>query len=272
MQRVAKYLLALLFIFGSGSAFAVSVPTIHQVYAAAHSGHLREAQEMMGQVLAVHPNSGKAHFVLAEILAGEHHYAGAGHELSSAQQLAPGLPFEKPRAVQALQTRIQQGLAGGHNMGNPMARHTSSSMPWVMILLSVAGVILLAVVVRALRTPRAMPASYPRSVPSGNMTGNMGPGPYTPMAPYGGGFMSSLKTGLGIGAGMAAGEALVDHFIDGRGNPGVGPMMPDQAAPPMADDALGGNDFGMNDDSAWSDDSMGGDDFSDFGGGGDDWN
>lgn len=275
MKKILFPFLAGLFLIGTASAFAVPVPTIHQVYAAAHSGHLRQAQQMMHQVLVAHPNSGKAHFVLAEILAGEHQFATAAAQLRTAQQLAPGLPFENPRAARLLQARIQQGLAGTDLTRSMLGHRAGSGMPWVVILLGVACLILLAVVIRALRRPRAMQTPYPGMISPNNMPGNMGTGPYSPMSPMGGGFMSSLKSGLGIGAGMAAGEALVDHFIDGNRTT-VDPMASGQMMPPV-DDAvagndLGGNDFGMNDDSSWSDDSMGGDDFSDFGGGDDGWN
>lgn len=271
MKKILSPFLAGLLLFATTSVFAAPVPTIHQVYLAAHSGHLRQAEQMMQQVLAVHPNSGKAHFVLADILASEHEFATAATQLRTAQRLAPGLPFENPHAAQSLQVRIQQGLTGR----STLAHRAASGVPWVVILLGVACLILLAVVIRALRRPRAMPAAYSGMLPPNNMMGNMGAGPYSPMSPMGGGFMSSLKTGLGIGAGMAAGEALVDHFIDGNRTT-MDPGASEQMVPPMEDSMagndLGGNDFGMSDDSSWSDDSMGGGDFSDFGGGDDGWN
>ena len=43
--------------------------TVDQVYQAANSGHLDEAQQLMNQVLRDHPNSAKAHYVEAEISA-----------------------------------------------------------------------------------------------------------------------------------------------------------------------------------------------------------
>jgi len=276
MKQIAGLLLTMLFSVGATHAYAVSVPTIHQVYAAAHSGHLRQAQQMMNQVLTVHPGSGKAHFVLAEILAAEHRFAAASHELHTAQQLAPGLTFEKQQAVQSLQARIQAGLSGAGSAHNLIGPRATSGVSWVVIALFAFCLILLVALVWALRRPRTMAAAYSGSVsPAANMPGNTINGPFRPMAPYGGGFMSNLKTGLGIGAGMAAGEALVDHFLDGNRTSGV-PMMPDQMVSPnnepMVGGDLGGNDFGINDDSGWSDNGVGGDDFSDMDSGGDDWN
>ena len=50
-------------------ALADDAPTLHQVYQAAEAGRLDEAQAMMGKVIQAHPDSAKAHFVDAEILA-----------------------------------------------------------------------------------------------------------------------------------------------------------------------------------------------------------
>ncbi|HTT39312.1 MAG TPA: tetratricopeptide repeat protein, partial [Burkholderiales bacterium] len=53
----------------TGGYAVAAEPTIHQVYQAADAGNYREAQAMMDQVLRDHPNSAKAHFVEAELLA-----------------------------------------------------------------------------------------------------------------------------------------------------------------------------------------------------------
>jgi len=48
-----------------GTALADTDPTVHQIYEAASSGHLDQAQQMMDQVLRDHPESAKAHYVQA---------------------------------------------------------------------------------------------------------------------------------------------------------------------------------------------------------------
>ena len=79
------------------SSFAAD-PSLHQVYQAAEAGHYPEAQSMMDQVLRDHPNSAKAHFVEAELLARQGKTASAKAELKTAEQLDPGLQFAKPGA------------------------------------------------------------------------------------------------------------------------------------------------------------------------------
>src|SRR5271166_5764570 len=73
-------------------------PTVHQIYEAATTGHLDQAQQMMDQVLRHHPNSSKAHFVQAELYAREGKTGLARAELKRAEELKPGLPDERPQA------------------------------------------------------------------------------------------------------------------------------------------------------------------------------
>src|ERR1700736_5079560 len=56
---------------GSPSFAQAADPTMNQIYDAAAAGHLDQAQQMITQVLADHPNSAKAHYVQAELYAKE---------------------------------------------------------------------------------------------------------------------------------------------------------------------------------------------------------
>jgi predicted Zn-dependent protease len=51
--------------------------TVDQVYSAAKAGQVDQALQLMQPVLKDHPNSAKAHFVEAELLAKAHRYADA---------------------------------------------------------------------------------------------------------------------------------------------------------------------------------------------------
>ena len=73
--------------------FAADDPSAHQIYLAAQAGKFEEAQAMMDKVLRDHPNSGKAHFIQAELLAKQGRMIEAQPELAKAEQLAPGLPL-----------------------------------------------------------------------------------------------------------------------------------------------------------------------------------
>jgi Tfp pilus assembly protein PilF len=64
---------------------------MHQIYEAATTGHLDQAQAMITQVLANHPKSAKAHWVQAEIYAKANNTNSARSEVLEAERLNPGL-------------------------------------------------------------------------------------------------------------------------------------------------------------------------------------
>ena len=84
-------LLAVVALGFSSLAFAAS-PTVDDVYQATRSGRIAEAEAMMQQVLAEHPDSATAHFVSAEVEYRAGKLDRARAELAKAEQLSPGLP------------------------------------------------------------------------------------------------------------------------------------------------------------------------------------
>ncbi len=254
------------------SGFATLVwaePTLDQVYSAAHSGNLAQARSMMQEVLAAHPNSAKAHYVDAEVLARSGDVPAARNELALAEKLDPALGFANPAAVQALRNQLSgragsiQGATGVENGG--------SSAPWGMIFL-VGGAALL-LVIWIVRRQAQQPVVYSANPnhPGGYypQPGGMPMGPNGPIGPMGGagggsGILGTLATGAALGAGMVAGEALAHRLVDG---PERGPVDAGNAVPganPNSD--MGGQDFGVSDGS-W--DTGGGDSWGDSGGGSD---
>jgi hypothetical protein len=263
--------------FAAAATFAVlpaladGDPTSQQIYAAAEAGHLDQAQQMITQVLADHPNSGQAHYVQAELYAREGKTALARSELSTAEQLKPGLPFANPRAVQEL--KAQLGLARGMMTGPTVMRSVrhESQFPWGLVLIMVGVVAILLMVFRRRNTYVQYPGAGPGM---GGAPGTYGPGGYGPPPMGGGGGIGSgiaggLASGLAVGAGVVAGEELAHHFLDG-GERNSGGVIP----PAEASDSgfgnnsdMGGSDFGLNDPgSGWDDGGGGG---GDSGGG--DW-
>jgi uncharacterized protein len=255
-------------------------PTVQQIYDAARSGHLDQAQQMMSQVLRDHPESSKAHYVQAELYAREGNLGLARSELSRAEQLDPGLTKENPRSVQEL--KAQLGLArrneGSFGGITSAPQSQSAHFPWgtVLILALVVGVFWM------LFRRRSTYVQYPPgSAPGGayGPGGYAGPGPGPGYGSPGGGvagggigsnIAGGLAGGLAAGAGIVAGEELAHHFLDGDRRQGLPPSSDDGSfgsGNPNAD--MGGNDFGVNDPGSWDDGSSGGGDSG--GGGGDDW-
>ncbi len=239
----------------SSPVFAAGDPTVDQVYTAARTGHLDQAQQMITQVLTDHPNSSQAHYVQAELYAREGKAALARSELAAAEQLKPGLPFASPRAVQELKAQlgIRTGILSSGAMNPTVMRSAPAErpLPWGTILVLLAAVGILWMVFRRRNTYGQYPVAGPGP---GGAPGNYGPGGYGP-GPGGGGIGSGiaggLATGLAVGAGVVAGEELAHHFLGGGRDGGVIP--PAQAGESSNSD-LGGSDFGINDPgSGWDD-------------------
>lgn len=292
MIRATMLALAVTFAVPATSVFAADDPTMHQVYVAAEAGKFEEAQAMMDKVLRDHPNSAKAHFVEAELLAKQGRLSNAEAELNTAQRLAPGLPFAKPASVQNLQARI----AASHNaqpVRNSYApvqaqriqqvqQPSGGGMPWGLIIVAIILIGFIAFAVRFMGRRNNSTTVYAPNGGGGvggfGGGGGYGPGMQTygpgvgPMGPVGGmggggigsGIVGGLATGAALGAGMVAGEALAHHFTDGNRSETTYVPPPQPAPQPyIPDDNMGGNDFGVSDSGSW-DDSSGG-------GGNDDW-
>jgi uncharacterized protein len=305
-------LAASLFGWGFG-AIAQQEPTLNQVYEAAQAGQLDRAQTMIQQVLVAHPNSGKAHFVQAELLARQGQLGRARTALAEAEQLAPGLPFAKAEAVQHLRAE----LAGSTRPASPGRSLADSaipvpapapavSFPWGLALALGGGLIAFAIFRFGKRAAPA--AGFPAAAapaapfdaglaPQGGLNGPQtfgmgstpamagGPAAYGPSGqpgygqPAGNGLgskvMGGLATGLAVGAGVMAAQAIGrnlmgDHhnnLADGGQN-GLARQLGNPASTDFAADAkanadMGGQNFGVQDSSSWDDGGSGG--------GGSDW-
>ena len=261
MLKKAVYGLLAAMLFASGIALAEETFSIDQVYKAAESGNLGEAQRMMDAVLAQHPNSAKAHFVEAEISAKQGQMDRASTELSKAEALKPGLPFAKPEAVQELKNRISDR----HTM--TVAQPASSGFPWGMLFVAGGAIAILFLIMRAFSARNAMSSYQPARPSYGQPYGGSGPAYGAPPygQPYGGApgggmgssIMGGLATGAAVGAGMVAGEALAHHFMDGNSSGGASSGNINPVADSWSDspDNMGGNDFGIADNSSWDDSS-----------------
>ena len=224
-------------------AFAAQVPSLDEVYRTARAGDLPRADAMMQQVLNAYPNSARAHYAYAQILTAEGRTAAARAQLTQAERIAPGLPFVSPQARTGLEQRLQSAPTPA-----PAAhRSQSGGIPWFWLL--VGGGIVWFVLSR-MRRRAAYPvqyrnAPYPSgSAPAGGYSYGAGPQPY---AGAGGGWWSSIMSGLGFGAGAAAGQYAADRFLHRGEDQRQGSQIGDQPVnpPDNAPDNLGGDDFGM---------------------------
>jgi hypothetical protein len=280
INTIAVIILTLCF---TTPSFAEGDPSMHEVYVAAQEGKFTEAQAMMDQVLKDHPNSAKAHFVEAELLAKQNKLSAAVTELDIAEKLEPGLPFVKPDTLQNLKKHLSQSV---QTIGAPSV--AGQNLPsvvkdWVPLLLIFLGLGLIVAIIGFFTRRNTGFSGNSGLPPQVNKYGNYGSNPNAPPMGYGGqamgqpsqsagsGIVGSLATGAAMGAGVVAGEALMHHFIDGNNHNTTGnqPLSNDSSwdndngnftrtnyAPNTDnDDDMGGTDFGIADNSSWDDDS-----------------
>jgi len=259
-------------------ARAAGEPSIDDIYRAAHGGQLAQADAMIAQVLGKHPQSAKAHFVHAELLASEGQLRQAKVEYVRANELAPGLPFAKPQAVAGLLEKVDGSAAAATAAATATAHATGSTGMGLPAKLGLFA-LLLAAGAWLFRRTRAGGAPLPRAgatmatapgyaVPS-YAQGSQGMQGYGPMstagpaygaapAPVGGGIGSALATGAAMGLGAIAVEEAVRHFTHRDAASAADLVVPRSSQPAFANDLgpnanadLGGNDFGILDDSSW---------------------
>ena len=273
VHKLSKWLLVSA-LLGFGLAMAQSEPTLGQIYEAAQSGRMEQAQTMMQQVLVAHPASGKAHFVQAELFARQGKLGLARESLATAEKLAPGLPSIKPEALQSLRTQLAArptpAPANSAVQHRPAAvaqdSAPTSSFPWGMALALGGGAIGLAIYLTR-RKPAPVYEQPPQAYASASgLSGPQGFGAAntvgaTPMQqPYGqpagsglgGKIMGGVATGLAVGAGMMAAQAIGRTLTGNHDRPADAPAGNDfQSANNNPD--MGGENFGVNDAASWDD-------------------
>jgi tetratricopeptide (TPR) repeat protein len=279
-QMVAKWLVigALL---GTGFAMAQAEPNMNQIYSTAQAGKLDDAQTMIQQVLVSHPKSAKAYFVQAELYSRQGKLDRARDSLATAEKFSPGLAFAKPDAVQALRSQL---------VGKPAAKHVASpsvsyavpqspaksSSSWVLPLLLAGCVIVGGYFIFRRRNPEP----YAQQPVYANQSGLNGPqnfgmvaGGMQPAYPQQGGtglggrIMGGVATGLAVGAGVVAAEAIGRNLMGGYNSAPADQLdnlSSNDYQPINNNPDMGGAGFGIKDTSSWDD--GGG---ADMGGGGD---
>lgn len=205
-------------------------PTLDRVYQAAQAGHVDEARQMTNRVVQDHPNSARARYVDAEMLARQGLFGPAQDELAAAERLAPGLPFARPEAAQALRDELAS-LGGKSNLSLGDSEHAASranaaaaSMPWGLLLAVLAGALLAWSLMLLMRVPRKSPdMALAGPQPAWAAPASGVPGTAAPQMPVGAAaaeptvvghqLAGGLATGVGIGAGVLAAGAIGHQLL-----------------------------------------------------------
>jgi len=240
-------------------------------------GDYTGAEAMLRQAVSEHPQSAKAHYVLAEVLAHEGNIGDAKAEAGKAASLDPSIRFTDPTRFQQFQSKLNQALAPA-SATRAASRQATEAAPAPVEaapragsfpltgLLVIGGVIALIAFLWS-RRRRAVAPPYP-SAPYG--------APQQPPPPPYGGYGNNYApppTSSGVGpavaagvGGLAAGALLDEAFRSHRseettrdagyvGGGNEAPQPSQQAYDDLRDEPI---DMGNND-SSWdqggSDDS-----------------
>lgn len=262
---------------------AHALPTLAEVETEVQQGRYVQAQTMMQEVVSAKPQSAKAHYVYAELLAHNGEFVQASQQAALAKQIDPSLKFTQPdkfKAFEALLTRELQHAGGTPRPGSELDslsravpnwppvttpatpnRVTSSSpgIPTWVWLAGLAGVGLIAW--RVMRNKTSAPGwtaagagpydqTFAQPMPSS-------PYPYPAGAPAGPGLMGvGLAAAGGVAAGMLAEKWLERGHEVHNDNSSFGRAGAMNAVPFQDDDARALEsrqiDFGSGSD--WGDD------------------
>ncbi|HEX7639666.1 MAG TPA: tetratricopeptide repeat protein, partial [Burkholderiaceae bacterium] len=94
------------------SAAAFALPSLQDVESAVKAGNYAQADTMMQEVVAAKPQSAKAHYVYAEILAHEARFTDAAAQARQARALDPKIGFTDPAKFRSFQQELdrEQGV------------------------------------------------------------------------------------------------------------------------------------------------------------------
>jgi hypothetical protein len=285
-------LLCMALLSGLWLGTAHALPTVDEVQAAAKRGDYPAAEKMMREVVAARPDSARAQYVLAEILAHQRQFDEAAEHAHRARALDPAIKFADPAKFTSFEQLLQREQAGAAkstavpavvNAPPPQTRaapvERSDNGGGVPVWLLIGGAILFIWV--AMRWMRSRTAVQNQPAMAGGYGGYQ-PGGYggMPQQPTSGG-PGMLGVGLGAAGGFAAGmlaEKMLHGDHDGRSIP----RDQDGGGSGLIPGSFGGGDNGAADEltrrdidfgsgDGWGGGDAGGSDFGGGGGGGDDW-
>jgi hypothetical protein len=233
MKRKMMLVAACAAVLWSAAAFAL--PSASDVQAAVKSGDYPKAETMMQEVVAAKPQSAKAHYLYAEILAHDAKFTDAAAQARRARELDPALSFttdpEKFKSFERLLQREQAGPAIAPQAPAPApAAHVntapavppqapSSGIPgWVWV----GGFAILAFVIFRAVSRRALANNMATTGYANPGGGGYGMNPGMPQPGYGPGYGPApgagsglLRTGLAAAGGVAGGM-LLERMLEGN--------------------------------------------------------
>lgn len=237
-HRTLLVCLGLLASLWLGTAHAL--PTVDQVQAAAQRGDYAEAEKLMREVVAAKPDSARAHYVLAEILAHGRQFDEAAEHTRRARSLDPAIKFTDPTKFTAFEQLLQREQAAAARPvvppnASPVAppqrqpAHAQAAADeglgvpvWLLAIVAVAFIAVVASWMRRRTAVQPQPALAGAGGSYG--MGGYGAGMPAPGATTGGPGM--LGVGLAAAGGVAAGMLAERMLHGGHDERGTAPREP----------------------------------------------
>jgi len=94
--------------FALATAASWALPTTQQVEAAVKQGNYGQAETMMAEVVAAKPESARAHYVYAEVLAHNGSFVKAQGEVAKAREIDPAIKFAGAEKFRAFEQLLQR--------------------------------------------------------------------------------------------------------------------------------------------------------------------
>jgi hypothetical protein len=229
-----RFIVALFLTAFALSAFAL--PSVDDVQSEIAKGNYVKAEQMMREVVAARPDSARARYVYAEILAHDRRFDLAAEELARARKIDPDLKFTQPekfnefaRLIEREQASARRPVATDRPVSSAPTAAVNPAMPaasgdgvpmwvWLLGLVAVAAIAWRAFGARRTAPAAAMAggsASWGGGTAAAGMPPAPGYGPYPPQGQAPGAGSGLLGTGLAVAGGLAAG-VLAEKLIEGH--------------------------------------------------------
>lgn len=230
-----RFIAAAVLLFATSVAWAL--PSLQDVETQVRQGNYAQAETMMSEVVAAKPDSARARYIYAEVLARNGHIAKASTEAARARELDPKIGFTDPAKFESFERELRQAQSTGSTSRAATPARAAPSMAvqpaearqgmpswiWLVVLLGIG-----AVMWRLFTRNRGVPTPGGGEPYTAPPSAGMSPGPYGPAGPqgqnYGPGYGPTggvaapapggglLRTGLAVGAGVAGGM-LLDRML-----------------------------------------------------------
>jgi len=241
----------------------MAIPTNEEVNSAIKEGNYSKAETMIREVISAKPQSAKAHYYLAQVLAHESKFAEAKNELNEAKKIDSSLKFGDPTKVVDFENKLLSALhkstATSSSKQIVQSPTQSPNIPWGLIILGIGVLIIILIVVFKNQSKQAPNQAY--SNPNQNVP-NVSPSPQPFAQPQqSSGIGSTIMGGLAAGAAAAVGMSVVDSLLHHNEAHADSNMMPPIQNNTSNENPFtnNSNDFDMNNND-WGGDSSSSDD------------